>query len=227
MKGVLLRHAFGVTAEDKGLRMNDEKGRIVLASRSPRRIYLLNELGFSLDVDPSGVDESRIPYTGQREFALKAALTKAQEVTSRHPQELIIAADTIVCLDDIILGKPRDIEEARDMLQRLRNRSHTVITGVAVVRRHPKAFFLDAEETEVFFKRFTRKTLDDYLATGDSLDKAGAYGIQGDGECLIHHITGDYFNVMGLPLACLLRLLSNFMEVEPYFLRLERLRRPF
>lgn len=204
-----------------------EDQRIVLASRSPRRIYLLNELGFSLDVDPSGVDESRIPYTSQREFALKAAMAKAREVAIRRPNELIIAADTIVCLDDQILGKPREPEEARDMLQRLRNRFHKVITGVAVIRTHPQAILMDAEETGVFFKRFTRKTLDDYLSTGDSLDKAGAYGIQGVGECLIHHIVGDYFNVMGLPLACLLRLLSHFMEIEPYISRMERLRRPF
>lgn len=204
-----------------------ENQAIVLASKSPRRIYLLKQLGFSLTVDPSSVDEDSIPYTSQREFALKAALAKAQEISTRYPQEIIVAADTIVCVDHRILGKPRDVEEARDMLQKLRNRSHTVITGVAVVRSHPQVILMDAEETDVFFKRFTKKTLDNYLSTKDSLDKAGAYGIQGEGECLIHHINGDYFNVMGLPLGCLLRLLSHFMDVEPYLERLEKLRRPF
>ena len=144
----------------------------------------------------------------------------------RHPNDLVIAADTIVCLDDQILGKPRDTDDARDMLQRLRNRSNTVITGVAVIK-NPQTIVMDAEETDVFFKRFRRKTLEDYLSTGDSLDKAGAYGIQGVGERLIHHIMGDYFNVMGLPLARLLRLLSHFMEVGSYLSRMERLRRPF
>jgi septum formation protein len=207
--------------------MTCENRRIVLASKSPRRIYLLKELGFLLTIDPSGVDEDDIPYTNQREFALKAALAKAEEVSARHPDDIIVAADTIVCVDHHILGKPRDAGEARDMLQTLRNRSHTVITGVAVLRKQPRAIYLDAEETEVFFKRFTKKTLENYLATGDSMDKAGAYGIQGEGECLIHHIDGDYFNVMGLPLVCLLRLLSQFMEVEPYISRMECLRRPF
>jgi len=177
------------------------------------------------------VDESVISYKTHREFALKAALAKAKDVASRHKNALVIGADTIVCLDDEILGKPQDIEDARRMLLMLRGRAHIVITGVAVVRLSPtlhsygdgarrtgtENVLMDAVSTKVFFKRFTQRTLERYLKSGDSLDKAGAYGIQGIGERLIHHVEGDYFNVMGLPLECLLSLLGNFMDVKEQF----------
>jgi len=209
------------------------KRNIILASASPRRKYLLEQLGLDFAVDPSNVDESVIPYTTHREFALKAALAKAKDVASRHKNALVIGADTIVCLDDEILGKPQDIEDARRMLLMLRGRAHIVITGVAVAlapaRRPPQAdslagegtenVLMDAVSTRVFFKRFTQRTLERYLKSGDSLDKAGAYGIQGIGERLIHHVEGDYFNVMGLPLECLLSLLGNFIDVQDVRLR--------
>jgi septum formation protein len=232
-------------------RRQEIKRNIILASASPRRKYLLEQLGLDFTIDPSRVDESVIPYTTHREFALKAALAKAKDVASRHKNALVIGADTIVCLDDEILGKPQDIEDARRMLLMLRGRAHIVITGVAVALapalRPPQADSLagegtenvlpglrsrfggvgsvgdfggvgmDAVSTRVFFKRFTQRTLERYLKSGDSLDKAGAYGIQGIGERLIHHVEGDYFNVMGLPLECLLSLLSNFMDVNKQF----------
>jgi septum formation protein len=204
------------------------KRKIILASASPRRKYLLEQLGLDFAIDPSSVDESVIPYTTHREFALKAALAKAKDVASRHKNALVIGADTIVCLDDEILGKPQDIEDARRMLLLLRGRAHIVITGVAVAlapaRRTSSLagegtenVLMDSVSTRVFFKRFTQRTLERYLKSGDSLDKAGAYGIQGIGERLIHHVEGDYFNVMGLPLECLLSLLSNFMDVNKQF----------
>jgi septum formation protein len=166
------------------------------------------------------VDESAIPWTTHREFALKAALAKAKDVASRHKNAIVIGADTIVCLDDMILGKPQDIKDARRMLLMLRGRAHIVITGVAVVRLKrtgTENVLMDAVSTKVFFKRFTQGTLERYLKSGDSLDKAGAYGIQGMGERLIHHVEGDYFNVMGLPIECFLSLLSNFMDVNKQF----------
>ena len=208
--------------------MEKQPARIILASSSPRRKYLLTELGFCFTVNPSGVDEYTIPYVNEQQFAIQAAAAKASDVAARYTRgALVIGADTIVCLDGHILGKPRDLEEARSMLERLRNRSHIVITGVAVAEAGSQNLLLDSEKTEVFFKRFRQKTLEQYLETRDSLDKAGAYGIQGEGECLIHHIQGDYFNVMGLPLICLLRLLSNYLDIAPYLKRLENLRRPF
>jgi septum formation protein len=201
------------------------KRKIILASASPRRKYLLEQLGLDFTVDPSSVDESVIPYKTHREFALKAALAKAKDVASRHKNAIVIGADTIVCLDNEILGKPQDIEDARRMLLMLRGRAHIVITGVAVVLAGTKNVLpglrsrfggvgMDAVSTRVFFKRFTQRTLERYLKSGDSLDKAGAYGIQGIGERLIHHVEGDYFNVMGLPLECLLSLLSKFEEID-------------
>jgi len=204
-----------------------KNARIILASLSPRRRFLFKKLGFSFEVDPSDIDESRIPYKTQREFALKAALAKAARVAERYKSGLVIGADTIVCLDGNILGKPRDIDEAKAMLLRLRGRCHTVITGVALVQAGTGCIQMDAEKTDVCFKRFRKTTLENYLATGDSLDKAGAYGIQGEGECLIYHIEGDYFNVMGLPLDCLFRLLSHYMDISCYRKRMKTLRRPF
>jgi len=201
---------------------------MVLASASPRRKYLLTELGLSFIVDPSSVDESSIPYENERQFAIQAAMAKAAEVAARYPGGVfVIGADTIVCLEGKILGKPRDPDEACSMLKLLRSRSHIVITGIAVAEAGTGNVLLDSEKTEVFFKRFQKKTLEQYLKTGDSLDKAGAYGIQGAGERLISHIKGDYFNVMGLPLQRLLKLLSNVMDVAPALERLGKLRRPF
>jgi len=208
--------------------MNNQPSRIILASSSPRRKYLLTELGLSFTVDPSCVDESAIPYENERQFAIHAAMAKATEVAARYTKgALVIGADTIVCLDGQILGKPRDLDEACSMLLRLRNRSHIVITGVAVAEAGTGNVLLDAEKTEVIFKRFRQKTLEQYLKTGDSMDKAGAYGIQGAGERLIHHIKGDYFNVMGLPLQRLLQLLSSVMDVAPHLAQLGKMRRPF
>ncbi len=201
--------------------------RLILASSSPRRKYLLSELGFDFEVVPSTVDESSIAFASPRELAVKAAFAKANEVAAQRKNALVIGADTIVCLDEHILGKPRNRKEARRMLEALRGRAHTVITGVAVKPADSNNALLDAVSTRVFFKRFTKKTLDRYLDSGDSLDKAGAYGIQGIGEHLVHHIEGDYFNVMGLPLICLLELLANFIDVRPYLARLPALRRPF
>jgi septum formation protein len=205
----------------------NQNPRIVLASASPRRKYLLEELGLPFIVAPSRVDESSIPYVSHREFAIKAALLKAQDVAGYYRDSLVIGADTIVCLDKEILGKPGNIEEAHDMLVQLRGRSHVVITGVAVVSTASHNIMVDAVKTVVFFKRFRNCTLESYLKSGESLDKAGAYGIQGIGECLIHHIEGDYFNVVGLPLECLFRLLSEFMDVNPYIPGMRKLRRPF
>lgn len=206
---------------------DSKKRELVLASASPRRSHLLHNLGFSFQVDPSHIDETAIPSTTHREFALKAALAKSCEVAWRHKNSLVIGADTIVCIDQEILGKPADRGEARDMLMRLRGRCHVVITGVALVDSDSGNAHLDAVKTKVYFKRFKTKTLERYLETGDSLDKAGAYGIQGEGERLVHHIEGDYFNVMGLPLECLLNLLSHYGEIGEYRKRLGELRRPF
>lgn len=200
---------------------------IILASASPRRKYLLERLGLDFIVEPSSVDESIIPYKTHREFALKAALAKARDVASRHNDALVIGADTIVCLDNDILGKPQDIDNARRILLMLRGRAHIVITGVAVVLAGTESIAMDAVSTKVFFKRFTQGTLERYLKSGDSLDKAGAYGIQGIGKHLIHHVEGDYFNVMGMPIECLLSLLGNFIPVKERFQSFNKFKKTF
>lgn len=204
-----------------------DKPRIILASASPRRRDLLRRIGFSFTVEPSGVDESTISHGSHREFAMKAALAKALDVSGSHTEALVIGADTIVCIEDRILGKPSDRVEAEQMLMDLRGRDHEVITGVAVVRAGSLQCMVDAETTTVFFKNFRKETLERYLESGESLDKAGAYGIQGRGKILVRRIEGDYFNVVGLPLDCLLRALSTFLDIKPNRERLDDLHHPF
>ena len=206
---------------------SNKEHTIILASASPRRKHLLREIGMKFRVDPSSVDESGIPYSSMREFAIKAAFAKAEEVANRSENALVIGADTIVCLGDQILGKPHVPEEARRMLSDLKGRSHSVITGVAVMESGAGNSALDAEETRVFFKDYSQKEMEEYIATGEPLDKAGGYGIQGSGGDLVKKIEGDYFNVVGLPLELLFNLMSGFTEVDCYLEKLKQLDRPF
>lgn len=206
---------------------NNNHQEIILASASPRRRRLLTEIGMEFEVDPSSVDESNIPYSSMREFAMKAAYAKAGEVAERHSDALVTGADTIVCLDEHLLGKPHEPAEARRMLSKLKGKSHSVITGVAVIETATGNASLDAEETRVFFKDYSEKVMEDYIRTGEPLDKAGAYGIQGHGGVLVKKIEGDYFNVVGLPLELLLNLMANFKDVEIYRRKLKDLERPF
>jgi len=210
-------------APNDGAGKSGEQPGIILASASPRRQALLRALGIPFKVEPSGIDETAIPWTGEREFALRAAMAKALDVAERHESSLVIGADTIVCMDGRILGKPRDRGEAREMLLALRGRDHKVITGICVAASWNRTQALHAVETLVAFRRFTQKTLEWYLDTGESLDKAGAYGIQEKGGRLVKSVEGDYFNVVGLPLECLLELMSRFVDVRPWRERLETL----
>lgn len=191
--------------------------QVILASGSPRRKQMLRMVGIPFEVDVADVDERAIPYRTPREYAIKAAYTKAGEVAKRHSTgQLVIAADTIVVLDNRIYGKPISIEEARQFLGELSGRTHKVITGVAI-QEVGKAALLDAVESEVHMHRLSSDEISDYVATGESMDKAGAYAIQGtSGRGIVSAITGDYFNVVGLPIAHTLQMLSSFMDTVPY-----------
>ena len=190
-----------------------QKRKIVLSSRSPRRREMLTRAGLHIEIHPGSVDESAIPAKTPREFALKAALLKANDVAHHYADALIIAADTIVVLDNVILGKPRDEAEARAMLIQLSGRTHQVITGVAVkdtLRGHTA---LDAVTTAVTFHTLSRGQIDEYIASGDPMDKAGAYGIQNIGDSFVEGIDGDYDNVVGLPMAKVMEML-DMLSVE-------------
>jgi septum formation protein len=180
-----------------------ELPRIILASASPRRLELLRLTGLPFEVIPSSVDEECV--TGApAEVARLLSERKAEEVAARHPGALVLGADTIVTLDGAILGKPRDAGDARRMLALLSGRTHQVITGIAL---RGAGAVSDAVSTDVTFRPLTAREIAAYVATGEPMDKAGAYALQGHAALFTPEIRGDYANVVGLPLCRLTDLL--------------------
>lgn len=181
--------------------------RLILASRSPRRAELLSRLGLDFEILPAEIDES---YRGDEmpaDHTERLAREKAIAVARHHPEALVIGSDTIVIIGDDVLGKPADREEALEMLGRLADREHEVFTAVAVVQGGVVHSAL--ETVRVRFRALDARDREEYVATGESLDKAGAYGIQGFGSALVESIHGDYFAVMGLPVVRTLDLLRR------------------
>jgi septum formation protein len=181
--------------------------RLILASASPRRRDLLAQAGLSFDVLPADIDESLRPNESPTAYVQRLALEKAQAIAARYPSAYVLGADTTVALDNEILSKPTDLADAAKMLRRLANRSHQVHTGIAFATSTTSRSHV--ETTTVFFSPIPEPELAFYLSTNDSLDKAGAYGIQGYAARWIPRIEGDFFNVMGLPLAATLHLLRE------------------
>lgn len=173
--------------------------RIILASGSPRRKELLGKFIPSLEIIPSRADEPSFPELGPAETVKKLALIKAREVAGREAGrgDMVIGADTVVTIDNKILGKPRDEAHAGEMLRALSGSVHDVFTGVCIIKDWEECCF--AEKTEVYFRRLTDYEIDAYIASGEPMDKAGAYGIQGIASLFVEKINGDYFNVMGFP----------------------------
>lgn len=184
--------------------------RIVLASASPRRRELLRDLKLSFAVEPAQCDEGSVPVTTPEEWVKAVAKAKALDVAVRRSDALVIGADTAVLIDGEILGKPGDAAEARAMLRRLSGRTHRVVTGVALCHLDRGRELVEVEATDVTFGPLTDEQISRYVATGEPMDKAGAYGIQGYGATLVREIRGCYFNVVGLPLFRLARMLGEF-----------------
>lgn len=184
---------------------------IILASASPRRAELLNQLGLDFQVIPSEVSEV-IPEksTAPQELVTKLALHKASDVASKVERGLVIGADTLVVLEDIIFGKPSGLAEAVKMLSLLSGKYHSVYTGIAMVQVPSGRMEAGYSETKVKFRALSAEEIQSYVATGEPLDKAGAYGIQGKGGVLVERIEGCYFNVVGLPLSKLAEMLQKF-----------------
>lgn len=172
--------------------------KLILASQSPRRSELLRLAGFSFRVRSRPVEEVRGQGETPRDYARRLARAKA-EAAWEGGDEVVLGADTIVVLGDAVLEKPVDAADARRMIQALSGRSHTVITGICL--RHRRGAILDSESTQVYFATLEQEEIDAYVASGEPMDKAGAYGIQGLASKFIDRIEGCYFNVMGLPLA--------------------------
>ena len=178
--------------------------RVILASQSPRRRELLSLIGIEHEVQPADIDETPWPEELPIPHAERLARAKAQVIAARAPDALVIAADTIVVIDGAILGKPADIPDARAMLRRLSGRTHDVCTAMAVA-------IGDEVRSQVVTVPVRFRALDDdtiarYVNTGEPMDKAGAYGIQGYGATIVEHIEGDYFAVMGLSLVTIVQL---------------------
>ena len=176
---------------------------LVLASASPRRRQLLEMLGIPVDVRPSALPEVRRPGEAPRDYALRLAHDKARAVSGA----LVLAADTIVVLDNELLEKPADEDEAVRMLLRLQGRTHDVVTAVAL--RADQTVFEAIDVTAVTFRPAREGMLRAYARTGEPMDKAGAYGIQGYGAALVERVEGDFFGVMGLPIRLVLDLLAE------------------
>lgn len=182
---------------------------LVLASASPRRRQLLEQLGLPFEVAVAAVDEAALPGETGPVHVRRLALAKARVVAARRPDALVLGGDTVVTIDGDILGKPADETEAVAILLRLQGREHRVETGVAVMGPSGEEA-ADVVGADVRFRSFDRTLAEAYVATGEPLDKAGAYGIQGMGAALVESIRGDYFAVMGLPVSRLVMMLEEF-----------------
>ncbi len=184
---------------------------IVLASASPRRQALLAQVGIDCRIIPSQVDETLLPEESPEAHVMRLSTAKAATVARSAPQSgrWFIGSDTVVVRDAILLGKPADVMEAREMLASLSGRSHRVISGFAIIDRETDRQRHGAVTTRVFFKNLTTPEIDGYIATGEPFDKAGAYAIQGIGAFMVPKIEGSYTNVVGLPLCEVLAALAE------------------
>ncbi len=184
---------------------------IILASGSPRRREILENANLKFSVITSDIDERIFENEEPIQLVLRLAFEKCMSVAQNNPSDLVIGADTIVVLDNEILGKPKNEEEAFDMLSKLSNREHQVITGMSIVNLEKEKKIVDYAISNVKFKKLTDQDIKDYINTKECLDKAGSYGIQGYGALLVEEIKGDYFNIVGLPISKLSDILKiNF-----------------
>jgi septum formation protein len=188
--------------------------RVILASQSPRRRELLALIGIPHEVRPADIDETPWPDERPVPHTERLARGKAGVIAAQEPTALVIAADTIVVIDDAILGKPSDVADARAMLRRLSGREHEVCTAMAVAIGD--RVVSEVVRVAVRFREMSDETIAQYVATGEPMDKAGAYGIQGYGATLIDGITGDFFAVMGLSLVTVVALAAELGVRYPF-----------
>ncbi len=183
---------------------------IILASASPRRQELLKLIYDEFEIIPADIDETVRRSIELEQYPEYLALKKSRHIAEKRPvTDVVIGCDTGVFIDDMMLGKPEDAEQAAKMLKLLSGRVHKVITGCSVFYKGQNISF--SETTEVEFFRLSDKDIAEYIATGEPMDKAGAYGIQGKGALLVKRINGDYYNVVGLPVGALKQKMKMFM----------------
>lgn len=181
--------------------------RLILASASPRRAELLRNAGITFDVEPANIHEAPMPGEAPLPYAQRLARDKARAVLARHTEALVLGADTVVVVADQLLEKPADANDAARMLRLLSGRTHEVITGVCLAACGVER--VEAEVTQVAFATMSESEISGYMATGEPMDKAGAYGIQGMASRWVERVEGCYFNVVGLPVARVYRILRE------------------
>mgnify|MGYP006422809997 FL=1 len=178
--------------------MTNNDSKIVLASQSPRRVELLKEISTQFEVVPSSIEEVLDPGLRPEANAQNLARAKAESIAPNFPDCWVIGADTLVTLDHQIFGKPEDEEDAKQILKKISGREHLVVTGICVVG--PKKTLTKAVISQVKIKPLTDQEIEDYIATGEPMDKAGAYAIQGKGSFMVRSFSGSKNNIIGLPL---------------------------
>lgn len=194
-----------------GLKNIDQK--IILASTSPRRADLLRQIGFTFDITPSDYIEDMTLKVSNKKLARILAYGKAQDVANKVDSGIIIGVDTFIVCDSLRLCKPKDNNDAKYILKKISNKKLHVISGVAVIDIKNKKTIIDHEITYVYIKKLTNNEIDWYISTGEPLDKAGAFGIQGIGAFMVKKIDGCYNNVVGLPLYKLCTMLFKILKV--------------
>jgi len=183
---------------------------IILASASPRRKELLEKIGLRFEVEPSNYEEDMHSGLEPHEFAQRISLEKAEVVARKHKNAIVISADTLIVFGSQILGKPHTEKEARKMLETINGKSHSVITGFSIIDTGKNKALSKSVETKVYIRKLASVEIEAYVKSKESLDKAGAYAIQGLGAVIVERIEGDYFNVVGLPLSALTEALKEF-----------------
>ena len=182
---------------------------IILASKSPRRKELLKKINKPFTCISADIDETLDLSSGLEKAVINLAFRKANYVLERYENSLVIGADTIVTIDNSVLGKPRDERDAFNILKQLSGKTHKVMTGVCIITDNRMDSFCDV--SEVTFFPYSDQEIYEYISTGEPMDKAGAYGIQGQGALLVKHINGDFYSIMGLPIAKINKILSEYI----------------
>lgn len=190
---------------------------IILASKSPRRREILENTKVRFSIKESQIDEIIKVDESPKETVMRLAYEKALDVASKNKDSLVIGADTIVVINDQILGKPKNEEDAYNMIKLLSGKTHYVITGFALINLNLNKEVIDCEVSQVTFKELSESCIKDYIQTKESLDKAGAYGIQGYGGLLVKNIQGDYFNIVGLPISKISDCLQEHFDINLFY----------
>lgn len=190
---------------------------IILASASPRRKEILENTNTKFEIIKSEIDEVILENELPSQVVMRLAFEKSIDIALKHPDSLVIGADTVVVLNNNILGKPKDSSDAFNMIKQLSGKTHQVITGISLINLNANQKIIDYVVSNVKFKNLSEEDIKDYIQTNESLDKAGAYGIQGFGAMLVEEIQGDYFNIVGLPISRLSDLLKKHFNINLFY----------